>query len=234
MRRHKILVVDDDQLLRELIGQCLQDQYDILYAQNVPQAFELIKVELPHLVLLDLNLPGESGLRLFEKMRETDKFRNVQVLVLTGQIDDETRVTSFDLGADDFLEKPFNADELRIRVKARLRRVAAPPVPLTSRQVGNAKTDPDQMCVKIGEEAVKLSRVEFSLLNFFMQHPARILTREDIIKTVWQGTAVGPRTIDTHLVFLRKKLMSFDHEIHTVYGSGYMLSPRTRAPVKAS
>lgn len=222
--RHKVLIVEDEPEILNMMTEELSRLYEVFSADNSRKGGLHARKHLPDVALLDVRLPDQSGLELCEAIRRDPATKKTKVIMVTGQRDRETIVKSFDLGADDYIMKPFFVEELLARVGSKILRVREENEQVLER--GNLAAFPEQLLVKIDGREHRLSPLEFSLLAFFLERGDRIASRQEILKRVWPNTVVSDRTVDSHIVFLRKRLVGFDHEIQTVYGAGYVLKKR--------
>lgn len=219
-----ILVVDDEENIRELCRIYLaREGYRVASAADGEQALRMIKDHQPALVILDLMLPGLDG---FEVCRRTRQFSDVPILMLTARDDDIDKIVGLEVGADDYLTKPFNPREMIARVKAILRRTGerarkdGAPI-----QVGDVTLDASRREVTVAGQMVDLRAKEFDLLHAFLQNEGIVLTREKLLDQVWGYDYYGQtRTVDVHVAHIRKKLSGSDRvRIDTVTGVGYKL-----------
>ncbi len=219
----KILVIEDDASLREaLVYNLRREDYTPLVAADAPAGIAMVRREKPDLVVLDLMLPGGSG---FDVCRTIRSFSTVPIIILTARDDDIDRVLGLEIGADDYVTKPFSLRELLSRVKAHLRRLEY------DREGGGQDVlvhgelvvDVRARTVEAGEQVVTLQPKEFDLLVYFMRHPGIVLTRDRLLNTVWGHEFVGERTVDVHVRRVRAKLESahIADPIRTVHGVGY-------------
>jgi DNA-binding response OmpR family regulator len=187
----------------------------------------------PDLVLLDLMLPGMSG---FDFCRALRKSSRVPIIMLTARGDDVDKIVGLELGADDYMTKPFNARELVARVKAVLRRYSAGKAPEKVLQVGDLRIDPERHEVTIGERTIELRPKEFELLTTLARNPGVVFDRERLLKLAWGYDYYGDsRTVDVHVTWLREKLRESTARIQTVWGVGYKLveaEPGEAAPAR--
>jgi two-component system phosphate regulon response regulator PhoB len=220
----RILVVDDEPDLLELVRVNLgQAGFAVDTAETGAQALERLRRQAPDLIILDLMLPDVSGTEVCRRVRADGDLADIPILMLTAKADEVDRVVGLELGADDYVTKPFSPRELTLRVRAILRRrqpAEAATTPVLERAA--LRLDPERHRCFVDEAEVELTAKEFSLLRGFMSRPGRVLTREQLLDDVW-GTdiAVTTRTIDTHLKRLREKLGAASHLIETVRGVGY-------------
>jgi two-component system phosphate regulon response regulator PhoB len=220
---NKILVVDDEPDLLELVRVSLvQAGHQVETAASGREALDALRRRRPDLLILDLMLPDISGTELCRRLRSERETASLPVLMLTAKADEVDRVVGFELGADDYVTKPFSPRELALRVAALLRRSQAPSEPGGALEHGPLSLDPARhRCFVSGEEVV-LTAKEFDLLRELMSRPGRVLTRELLLEQVWGADiTVTVRTIDTHLKRLREKLGIAGDLIETVRGVGY-------------
>ena len=223
----KILVADDEQNIIQLLRLYLRNEgYEVVAAADGRQALERFSAESPDLVLLDLMMPELGGLDVCTEIR---KRSDVPVIMLTARSDDVDKIVGLEVGADDYITKPFNPREVVARVKAALRRRewdSAAPEELSAVTVGNVTLDPTSREVTAAGERVRLRPREFDLLEAFLRHPNVVLDRERLLSMVWGADYYGDhRTIDVHVAWLREKLSKGDARIETVWGIGYKLAP---------
>ena len=222
-----VLVVDDEPLVRDVVTRYLErDGHRVVTAGDGDSARELIEREEPSLVLLDVMLPGETnGLDLCRWIRSSSE---LPVILLTARVEEADKVAGLDGGADDYITKPFSPRELIARVHAVLRRGGAADEAETVR-FEQLTLDRAGHRVMVGEHPVTMGPTEYRLLEFFMTHPERVYSREQLLDRVWGGNVyVEERTIDVHIRRLRRALEDhgYDHWVQTVRGTGYRFSGR--------
>jgi DNA-binding response OmpR family regulator len=224
MSNERILVVDDEANIVDLVTLYLEREgYRVDSAFDGATALEMIRDDEPSLVVLDIMLPEMDG---FEVCRQTRATSEVPIIMLTARDEDIDKIVGLELGADDYLTKPFNPRELVARVKAILRRLErsekSNDQPL---HIGDVSIDPARREVHIGDEEVTLRTKEFDLLLTFAEHPGIVLTREQLLNLVWGFDFYGQtRTVDVHIAHIRKRLANSKHvQIDTVTGVGYKL-----------
>jgi phosphate regulon transcriptional regulator PhoB len=225
---HKILVVEDEPDIRKLVQYNLvQERFKVLEAENGEEALKLVQRDRPNLVILDLMLPGLSGLELCRILRDRADTARVPILMLTAKAGEADKVVGLEMGADDYLSKPFSPRELVARVRAILRRTdiaARGEAPLLYEK-GPVRIDFATYEVAVSGKPVKLTLKEFELLRFLVQNPNRVLSRDQLLDKVWGGeTFVTPRTVDVHIRRLRKAIENDDRKpkwILTLRGVGY-------------
>jgi two-component system alkaline phosphatase synthesis response regulator PhoP len=218
-----ILVVDDEQKIIDLARMYIeQEGYHVESATNGQKALEKILSDEPALVVLDLMLPGLDGLEVCRRVRSES---DVPIIMLTARSDDIDKIVGLELGADDYLTKPFNPRELVSRIKAILRRSERKPAteskPIT---VGNLTINPQQRTIMIDTETVDLRMKEFDLLLTLAENPNIVFSRDRLLDVVWGYNFAGEtRTVDVHVAHLRHKLKGMTATIETVWGMGYKL-----------
>jgi two-component system phosphate regulon response regulator PhoB len=219
----KILIVEDERDIAELLSYNLSKSgFQIITAEDGEQALRLLEKELPDLVILDLLLPKIDGKEVCRRIRQNERTRNVPVLMLTALGEEVDRVVGFELGADDYVVKPFSPRELVLRINAILRRVKSPTLSGEKLEFEDLTIYPESYRVEVGGEEVQLTSTEFRLLYFLASNPGRIQTREVLLDRVWGYTYEGyARTVDTHVYRLREKLGRAGSRIETVRGIGY-------------
>lgn len=219
--KHSVLIVEDEPDLLDLLKEELADTYHVEEARTANEAVQKVTKSAMDLVLLDLNMPDRNGIDLCREFRQSVHTRNLPIFILTGQTDEATQLSCFDSGADDFISKPFSFPLLKARIASRLKNSA-----IASGEVvrcGNLEIQKLAKMVTVSNKAVRFSSVEFRLLQYFVENPFRVVPRDEILKNIWGTSEVTSRTIDAHLVSIRKALTNFDHEIVSLYGEGYSL-----------
>lgn len=227
-----ILVVEDEPAIQELVAVNLSFAgHKVLRADDAEQARILIDAELPDLILLDWMLPGMSGPALAKLLRQDDRTRNVPIIMLTAKSSEQDKVDGLELGADDYITKPFSPKELMARIKAVLRR-RAPQLTDDVVKIGTLELDPTTHRVTGDGDTLSTGPTEFRLLHFFMTHPERVFSRAQLLDRVWgDHVFVEERTVDVHIRRLRKALESTGHDRHieTVRGAGYRFTAKIPA-----
>jgi phosphate regulon transcriptional regulator PhoB len=224
----KILIVEDEPDIRKLVQYNLtQEHFKVLEAEDGEQALKIVQRDKPNLLILDLMLPGLSGIELCRILRDRSDTAKLPILMLTAKAGETDRVLGLEMGADDYLTKPFSPRELVARVRAILRRAAsaAETEPLPAYDRGGLKIDFTTYEVFARGKNIKLTLKEFELLRFLVQNPNRVLSRDQLLDRVWGGeTFVTPRTVDVHIRRLRKAIEKDDSHprwILTLRGVGY-------------
>jgi phosphate regulon transcriptional regulator PhoB len=228
MAQNRVLIVDDEPKIIEVVKLYLEREgFQVASATNGKQAIERAASYKPELIILDLNLPDIDGLEVCRTIR---KQSNVPIIMLTGRGEEVDRIVGLELGADDYVTKPFSPRELTARVKALLRRAEPPGDAPRILAVGNLEIDPAAYRVSLSGKPVTLSTLEFRLLYFLASRPNRVFSRDQLLDAVW-GTErfVTPRSVDVYVRRLREKVEPDpEHPLHlkTVRGAGYMFETR--------
>ena len=225
----KILVVEDEAPIREMLGYTLMKEgYIFREAADVEQARPLLADEKPDLVLLDWMLPGMSGADYARRIRNNPDTRDIPIIMLTARGEEADKIRGLDTGADDYVTKPFSTKELLARIRAVMRRTKN----MDDGGIISVKglsLDPETFRVTADEQTVDISPTEFRLLHFFITHPERVYTRDQLLDQVWgQNVYVEERTVDVHIRRLRKTLEPYNYNqlIQTVRSVGYRFSTR--------
>ncbi|NCF16778.1 MAG: phosphate regulon transcriptional regulatory protein PhoB [Haliea sp.] len=235
MSERTVLIVDDEFAIRDMLRMALElADYRCIEAENIQQAFTLLLDEQPDIVLLDWMLPGGSGLELLRRMKREDTVNDVPVIMLTAKTAEDNVIQGLDVGADDYITKPFAPRELIARIKALLRRSRGASED-EHMQIENLVLDGESRRIFIADQAVEMGPTEFNLLQFFMSHPERAYTRGQLLDRVWgTNVYVEERTVDVHIRRLRKALQTEEEDysnlIQTVRGTGYRFSTRGTVP----
>ena len=226
-----ILVVEDEPAIQELIAVNLSFAgHKVLRADDAEQARILIDAELPDLILLDWMLPGLSGLQMARQLRSDERTKEVPIIMLTAKGEETDKVEGLESGADDYITKPFSPKELMARIKAVLRR-RAPQLTDDEIDINGLRLDPVSHRVSGNETDIALGPTEFRLLHFFMTHPERVYTRNQLLDQVWgDHVFLEERTVDVHIRRLRKALEATQHDVmvETVRGGGYRFTAKAK------
>jgi two-component system phosphate regulon response regulator PhoB len=224
-----ILVVEDEPAIQELLTLNLQQAgHNSLRAMSVEQAQLLMRETLPDLIILDWMLPGMSGIDFARRLKSDEYTKSIPIIMLTAKSEETDKIRGLDVGADDYVTKPFSPRELLARIKAVLRR-RAPQMTDDPIEVGGLRVDPVTHRVTGNGATVDLGPTEFRLLHFLMSNPERVHSRANVLDKVWGDRVyVEDRTVDVHIRRLRKALEASGHEemIQTVRGVGYRFSAR--------
>jgi two-component system, OmpR family, alkaline phosphatase synthesis response regulator PhoP len=231
MSKQRILVVDDDTAVVRLIRSYLEQAgYEVLTAYNGETALHTIRRDRPDLVLLDLMLPDKDGWDITRIVRSDPNLATLPILMLTARVTDTDKIVGLELGADDYITKPYNPREVVARVRARLRvqqglQQAGAPNPRL--RIGTLELDPNRMEVTLNGQVIELTMTEFSLLQVLMSQPGYVLTRSELIQQAMGHDFEGvERTLDSHIRNLRRKIGDDPKQptfIKTIYGVGYRM-----------
>ncbi len=224
MANETILIADDEDSIRSLVGMYLRkDGYKVITAVNGPDTLAKVRTTPPDLLILDLNMPGMDGWEVCRRIRADN---NLPILMLTAHDDAYDKVSGLDMGADDYVTKPFEPFELIARVRAILRRAGSTGEPATPqiRQLGDVIINPAGREVTVAGRPVTLRTKEFDLLLTLLEHVNIVLSREQLLNLVWGYEFYGnTRTVDVHIAHLRDKISGSRVVIETVWGMGYKM-----------
>lgn len=229
MQKTTILIVEDEASIRSMLCYALSlANFSVIEAPDTKYASEFIEKEIPDLILLDWMLPNKSGISYTKQLKQNPKTCNIPIIMLTAKADEAHKVKGLNAGVDDYIVKPFSPKELVARVHAVLRRG---PLKLPDKKISvlGMLVDAEAQRVCINEEVVKLGRLEYRLLYFFITHRDRVFSRNELLSRVWGVDAyLDDRTVDVHIRRLRKALERFGYQtlIQTVHGSGYRFSEK--------
>ncbi len=226
MNRKRLLILDDDAMICEILSHELSNEYKVTTFLEADLAYKAAIQNPPDIMIIDLFLGVVSGVDVCIRLRKNQLTRKIPILILTGQGSTENMLEAYNVGADDYIEKPINLTVIRNRLKARLARSGQ--YEGQSHQLGNLKLYPDRFEIEIEEKIIKLSVIEFELLRIFVNNLDKKITREEILQSTWEDLKVSERNIDVHISSMRKKLKNFDHSIKSIYGQGYILKPNVR------
>src|SRR5690606_20430459 len=230
MSKHKILIIDDEPAIREMVAVALEmADFEVLEAENAQVGHSLIVDQRPDLVLLDWMLPQVSGIELARRLKRDDSTADVPIIMLTAKSEEDNELQGLEGGADDYIPKPFSTRELIARIRAVLRRTSAAGAEKAI-QVDGLCLDPVSHRITANDSPVDMGPTEYRLLEFFMSHQERAYSRTQLLDQVWGANVyVEDRTIDVHIRRLRKALepFGFDRFIQTVRGTGYRFSTKT-------
>ena len=225
MTKTRILLVDDDPNIRQLVNLYLEKEgFEVVMADRGDAAVKLLRQSPPNLMLLDVMLPGMDG---WQVLREARKTSNVPIIMLTAKDETFDKVLGLELGADDYIAKPFDMKELVARIKAVIRRYQAPEAPEAGKELNfpGLTVNISQYTVRYMDKELEMPPKELELLNFLASHPTQVFTREQLLEQVWGYDYFGDsRTVDVHVKRLREKLEGGEQmgwQIKTVWGVGY-------------
>lgn len=230
MANEKILVVDDEEHILELISFNLTNNgYKVIKASNGIDAVKLAIEEKPKLILLDLMIPGKDGYDVCREVRSNSEIRNTPIIMLTAKSEELDKILGLELGADDYITKPFSVRELLARVKAVLRRFSVVEPESSILVFGNLKADFEKREIHVKDKKLDLTLKEFELLEILIRNKGKILTRDTLLDKIWGYEYIGEtRTVDVHIRYLRKKVEEDDKNprlIETIRGVGYRFNP---------
>jgi two-component system, OmpR family, alkaline phosphatase synthesis response regulator PhoP len=224
----KVLIVEDMESVVTLLRMLLEREgFEVTTAQDGLEALEAVRREKPDLVLLDLILPGLDGLEVCRRIRHDPITAHLPIIILSGKEEEADKVIGLEIGADDYITKPFQANELIARVKSRLRR-SAPTDPARVLKVGRLEMQLDRYTVTLEGKLIHLTSKEFNLLRALIMTNGRVLSRDALFESVWghnKDADLQSRTIDVHIRSLRTKLGPEGSRIFTVRNVGYRLDP---------
>ena len=222
-----ILVIEDEPDIRKTLEYNIsREGHKVLTAGSIHDAEKILQSQSLSLVLLDLMLPDGSGLDFCRKLKTNSKTESIPVIILTAKDDEVDKVVGFELGADDYVTKPFSVRELILRIKAVLKRgEVKKDIVEVERQFGDLKIDTESHEVYVNEIKIELTALEFKLLNQLVETRGRVQSRDQLLTEVWGYSAeVTTRTVDTHIKRLRNKLGSMGKYVQTIRGVGYKFS----------
>lgn len=228
----KILVVDDDSAINELIKVNLElSGYEVIQAYDGIEGFALAKQELPNAIILDCMMPDVDGFTVAQRIRQNEETKEIPILMLTALSQLKDKVTGFNIGVDDYLCKPFEMEELQVRLRAILKRTRQLPESLASRELltlGEITLLPESYSVKIGENTAKLTPIEFDIFNLLFQNHGNMVSSSKLLQDVWGYSPNDDvETIRVHIRHLRSKIDKVSNGkkyIETIYGGGYKLN----------
>ena len=227
MAKKKILVVDDEKDILELLEYNLERQgFEILKTMTGEEALELVKRKNPDLIILDLMLPDLDGLEVCKILKKDTKIASLPIIMLTAKGEESDIIVGLELGADDYITKPFSPKVLIARVKVVLRRLEERLKPKEVIQIEGLTIDTLRHNVMLKGKLVKLTKIEFNLLKCLVSDPGRVFTRDQLLDRAWgEGTFIVDRAVDVHIRKLRKKLKTASKFIVTIRGIGYKFTP---------
>ncbi len=223
MAKAKILIIEDEKDIIELVRYNLEREgYHVISAASGEEALEIISKETPELVLLDLMLPGIDGLETCRIIKQDPKSSKIPIIFLTAKSEEADVVVGLQLGADDYITKPFSPKVLNARIKAVMRRLSEKAMPDQVRAIGFLKIDLPKHKITYKDRSIDLTTIEFNILEFLSRYPGRVFSRDQIMDKVWKdGKYIVDRAVDVHIRALRKKLDDAADLIETVRGVGY-------------
>lgn len=219
-----ILVIEDDSAISDLISYNLkQERFDVSAVPSAEEGLRAMRQRRPDLIVLDIMLPGMSGLELCRRLRAYPQFRDVPVIMLTAKAEEVDRIVGFEVGADDYVTKPFSPRELVLRIRSVLKRGETKGTAAKTLKFKDMVIDPASHSAFIGRKELGLTLMEFKLLSYLLENKDRVLGRDAILDNVWGYSAdVFSRTVDTHITRLREKLGPYSRHLRSVRGLGYI------------
>ena len=228
----RVLVIEDDRAIQEVLRYSLvQAGFDVQLVGSAEEGLSVIRQVLPDLMLVDLMLPGMSGTALARQLRMDQRTRDVPMIMVTARAEEADRVSGLELGADDYVSKPFSPRELVARIRAVLRR-RAPQHSGEALELNSLRLDPAMHSVTLEGVLLELGPTEFKLLHYLLSHPGRVFSRQQLLNAVWgDHRFVEERTVDVYVRRLRASLGSDGEElVETVRGVGYKMATRIPSP----
>ena len=224
---NKLLIIEDEPDLRELLSFTLsREGYDVMEAETAETALQMLDSTLPDLAIVDWMLPGMDGIELVKRLRRDDVTEDLPIIMLTARGEEPDKLKSFDVGIDDYITKPFSPRELLARIKALLKRSGTPDNNLL--ESNGIQRDLNSHRVTINGQEIHTGPTEYRLLELLVRNPDRVFNRNQLLDRVWgRGVYVEERTVDVHILRLRKLLKPFglDRAVQTVRSVGYRFSP---------
>jgi two-component system alkaline phosphatase synthesis response regulator PhoP len=230
--RQRIVLIEDEKDIVELVRYNFRKEgFEVEAFASGKAGLEYLRHNLAELVLLDIMLPDQDGFEICKRLRAEERFKSLPIIFLTAKGEEIDRVLGLEIGADDYVVKPFSPRELVARVRAVLRRQARPAEKAEVVESRDLRLDARTQEVTVRGQQVELSTLEFRLLHFLASHPRRIFAREQLLDEVWgRDRFVTPRTVDVHIRRLREKIEAHPDKplyLQTVRGAGYRFSPET-------
>ncbi len=225
----KILLIEDELPIREMLKYALETKgYDVIEAESAKQARQILLTERPDIMIIDWMMPGESGIQFIKTLKSNEVLRDIPTMMLTARVQELDKVKGLDSGADDYMTKPVAIREFQARVKALIRRSTS--TAKQSIEIMGIKLHLDSHQLSIDDDFVTVGGTEFNLIKFFLTHKNKVYTRAQLLDFVWgQGVYLDERTVDVHMLRLRKILKPFNKDSYfvTVRSMGYMFTDGT-------
>lgn len=224
MRRPQVLAIDDEPALLRIIKDSLYSHYDVSLAESAKDAFSSILDRKPDLILVDNIMPGFNGIEFVRTIRSAKNTINIPIIMITALKESPDRIEAFKAGVDDFISKPFNPDELLVRVDSKLlRKKWLKKQNTKAMTLGNLTIDLENHDIRIDGELVHLTQVELIIAEKLVAERNQIVKRKTLEHLIWSNNVPEARILDIHMATLRKKMKNFDHKIETIYGKGYSI-----------
>ncbi len=233
----KLLCVEDSKEVQLIIKRTFLSTAQVLTATTLLEAYKELKQNIIDFIILDLSLPDGDGFEFLTRLNENEHFAKIPVIILTSKTQIQNKVLAFHMGAEDYIPKPFDPVELKIRVEARLKRHQQVKEGETLTQAGNLTINHLEQKVFTffdnQTEIIELTSMEFKILSFLAKYKDQVMSREQIINAAWkQNFSISDRTIDSHISRIRKKISRSDHTIIAIHNAGYKFSLQTMNSVK--
>lgn len=224
MERLRVLAVDDEPALLRIIKDSLNETYEVSIAESAKDAFALMLDRKPDLILVDNVMPGISGIDFIKTVRSADNTKAIPIIMLTALKESNDRMDAYKSGVDDFISKPFNPDELLVRVNSRIERSSQLSNPNSAiKTIGNLSFEFKSRDLRINGSSVHLTNIELTIIEKLIRDLNQIVKRETLQRLIWGDDPPEARILDIHMATLRKKLKAFNHKIETIYGEGFTL-----------
>lgn len=218
-----VFLVEDDMDLAEVLTFSLQEEFEPMHFTNSRDLFKALENTTPDIILLDIMVPGLDGIRMARTIRQNALYKDIPIIFLTAKSSEEDKIEGFNVGADDYVTKPFSSKELIARIKAVLNRYKKLNTAKILK-VDNLEIQEDTMNVNLDNNPINLTKTEFRVLKLLVENIDKVITRDRIIEMLWSyDTDVNDRTIDVHIKHLRDKLGDYGRRIKTIRGVGYKL-----------
>lgn len=224
-----LFIVDDEPDFCLFLMDLFREQFRVLSAGSFREVFQLLDQNTPDAILVDVNMPGESGIKLCRELRSRLNKPQVPILMISAQDEPDARIQSFEAGADDFIAKPFRPDELFMRLSSRMKRLREMESGTHNViEAGRLRLDLDRVEARVSTDRISLGPVEFKILCLLVRGLGQLRSRNEIENFVWGENPPASRALDPHINAIRKKLKGSELELRTVYGAGYSL--RLKSP----
>jgi DNA-binding response OmpR family regulator len=226
---NRVLLVEDSHVTQSIVRSALKDVCDLTTADCVAAAVEAVDKGEFDLIILDINLPDGDGFQVYERIRSIERFKLTPILFLTARIELEDKVRGFSLGADDYIVKPFDVTELRLRIAAKLKNLEAREASADFFVHGpfEVKVAAQKIMLRADgkEKQLNLTANQFKVMFYLLRNEDRVISREELLREVWgEGVHVSDRTVDTHVYAIRRQLGNYATTITSVHGQGYRFS----------
>ncbi len=216
-----VFLVEDDVDLADVLKFSLEEEFNLVHFTNARDLFKALEDTIPDIILLDIMIPGLGGIRIARSIRQNALYKDLPIIFLTAKSEEEDKIEGFNVGADDYVTKPFSSKELIARIKAVLNRYKKSNIS-SILKIDDLEIDDDTMGVKLNENPINLTKTEFRILKLLAENIDKVITRDRIINMLWSyDTDVNDRTIDVHIKHLRDKLGDYGKRVKTIRGVGY-------------